>query len=570
MSQQIEDLISQGRYFEARTKAVALLVDSESLRVQQLYALAMSKCGVPEAAMHFLEPIYMKSQDDPETAGILGGIYKELFIKTKEPRYAVLSRDTYLKNFTFTKSYYTGINAATMSAIAGQSSQGKQIALEVISLLEGSHDSFWEVATLAEAFLISKNREKAKELYTLARGMVTSDWGKINSIYNQLWLLNHYVAIPNELLKIFKPPTVAAFVGHMIDHPRRMQSRFPASIEAKVKESLASSIASVNAKIGYCSLACGGDILFAEAMEEAGGEVNLFLPCDKNDFLEESVRFAGEHWVERCERLIKRFPVTFITEENYKGYDDLFFLQSGVIFGAAIMRSDSSHTKPYLITLLSAMDLKRKQGGTRDTLKMWPYPTTILNVNPDSFNNSSPVNPVAVSLEPLTEQVREINRPVAYLFMADFPDTSSDQKELLLKSLLAKVEGQSPLPIGLIWNGDVLLVAYSTIEGTTELTKILSGLLSRFNKKGNLKISLHVGPVTIDPVESGIGKKIEGTAVAIVRQLHTYASADEVYASAPYAMELALSIQNYSIDFAGKFILPETHQEQEIFKIGSV
>ena len=111
--------------------------------------------------MQYLEPVYKQFPDDPETAGILGGIYKEIFIKTKNQRFAVLSKDTYLKNFSSTKSFYTGINAATMSAISGHSKQGQQIALEVIAQLEGSTGNFWELATLAEAWLISKDRVKA-------------------------------------------------------------------------------------------------------------------------------------------------------------------------------------------------------------------------------------------------------------------------------------------------------------------------------------------------------------------------------------------------------------------------
>ena len=85
----------------------------------------------------------------------------------------------------------------------------------------------------------------------------------------------------------------------MIDHPNRPQPRFPSSIEAEVKQAIRTTIKTVNAKIGYCSLACGGDILFAEAMEEVGGELNLFLPFNQTDFLNASVRFAGKDWEER-------------------------------------------------------------------------------------------------------------------------------------------------------------------------------------------------------------------------------------------------------------------------------
>ncbi len=563
---QIEDLIGQGRYFEARAKALALLADSDALRVKQLYSLSLSKCGLPEAAMQYLEPVYKEFPDDPETAGILGGIYKEIFIKTKNQRFAVLSKDTYLKNFYTTKSFYTGINAATMSAISGQSKQGQQIASEVIAQLEGSPGNFWELATLAEAWLISKDRLKAKEYYLKARDLVTTDWGKINTIYNQLWLLNHYVAVPKELLKIFNPPVIAAFVGHMIDHPSRANSRFPTNIESKVKEALTSAITSLNVKIGYCSLACGGDIIFAEAIGETGGEVNIILPFSESDFLEASVRFAGEHWVDRFNQLVKKFPTTFVTHEPYGGYDDLFFLQSGIIFGAAILRSHASHTKPHLFTVVSGLDLNRNEGGTRDTLNLWPYHENTLNINPDNFNTV----PRSSSFQSSTRRIdkrKYKNRPVSYILFADFPNTHTAEKEMIWKSMQSKIEIQSPLPVGLVWNGDTILAAYNSLGGTIDLCKILLAAVVRFHKKDSVKISLHVGPVHLTNAEGDVGNSIEGSPVDILRLIQQYAAPGEVLASSQVSSELALNIDNYSIDYVGKFFPESTTYSQEIFKI---
>ena len=563
---QIEELIGQGRYFEARAKALALLADSDTLRVKQLYSLSMSKCGLPEAAMQYLEPVYKEFPDDPETAGILGGIYKEIFIKTKNQRFAVLSKDTYLKNFSSTKSFYTGINAATMSAISGQSKQGQQIASEVIAQLEGSSGNFWELASLAEAWLISKDRVKAKEYYLKARDLVTTDWGKINTIYNQLWLLNHYVAVPKELLKIFNPPVIAAFVGHMIDHPSRASSRFPTNIESKVKEALTSAITSLNVKIGYCSLACGGDIIFAEAIAETGGEVNIILPFSEPDFIEASVRFAGDQWVERYNLLVKKFPTTFITHEPYGGYDDLFFLQSGIIFGAAILRSHASHTKPHLFTVVSGLDLNRNEGGTRDTLNLWPYHENTLNINPDNFNTV----PRSSSFQSSTRRVdkrKYKNRPVSYILLADFPNTHTAEKEMIWKSMQSKIEIQSPLPAGLVWNGDTVLAAYNSLGGTIDLCKILLAAVVRFHKRDSVKISLHVGPVHLTNSEGDVGNSIQGSPVDTLRLIQQYAAPGEVLASSQVSSELALNIDNYSIDYVGKFFPESTSYSQEIFKI---
>ena len=104
----IEKLISQGRYSEARALSQEALKTTDEVRYSQLFALATSKSGTPKAAMDFLEPVYRMQAQDPETAGILGGIYKTIFKKDQDTKYALLSRDTYLKNFSITKNYYTG------------------------------------------------------------------------------------------------------------------------------------------------------------------------------------------------------------------------------------------------------------------------------------------------------------------------------------------------------------------------------------------------------------------------------------------------------------------------------
>ncbi|NJN42641.1 MAG: DUF4071 domain-containing protein [Flammeovirgaceae bacterium] len=329
--QHLEELIGQGRYMEAR-----LLCEKEkepTLRYSQLYALALSKSGSPKQALNYLEPVFTKHPDDSETSGILGGIFKELFRVTQDSSYAVRSRDTYLQNFSATKNYYTGINAATMSAIAGQMRKGREIAVEVIQVIDKDTTEFWELCTLAEAHLLLKDKQESVDLYFKARAIAHSDWGKISSVYNQLWLIDHYTSVPKEVMKAFSPPAVAAFVGHMIDSPTREKPRFPAGIETQVRNALKSAVQTNNIRIGYCALACGGDILFAEAIEEVGGEVNISLPFKPADFIELSVRFAGENWVDRFNRLIEKYPVRLITDEGYGGYNDLFSFESKIILG---------------------------------------------------------------------------------------------------------------------------------------------------------------------------------------------------------------------------------------------
>ena len=561
----IEKLISQGRNFEARNLAQEGLKTSNDLRLSQLYAMATSKSGAPQAAMEYLEPVYRQHPGDPETAGILGGIYKELFKKDQSTKYAVLSRDTYVKNFSSTHNYYTGINAATMSAIAGQMGRGREIAMEVIHLLENPTPQFWEIATLGEAHLLTKNREKAIDYYFQAKKLAGTDWGKISSVYNQLWLLNHYVPVPIEILKVFSPPGVVAFVGHMIDNPSRVQPRFPASIAGRTKEAIASAIKTMNVKIGYSSLACGSDILFAEAMAEAGGEVSVWLPFAKEDFYETSLRFAGDHWVERFEKLVNQFPVNFITQDSYAGYDDLFSFQSSVIFGSAVIRCAMNHTKPSLLTVLSETDLHKKEGGTRDTVNRWPYPERHVNINPDNFLDQSEPH-LRTSLPKTVAVPKQIDRPVLYMVCADLPGLNENDRQNIWKSVQAKMDMLVLTPVTFEVQ-EAMVASFNSVVGAIELSQIILETLASLHRIPQLRISLYGSPAFLESGTEEKEKKLTTASHQRIMGFHSLIPPGALYALARFAAVLALDVNKYTLGYAG-VVMPEG--ETEYFEIYSV
>lgn len=557
----IEKLIEQGRYFEARSKAENALLQSQDLRLKQLYALALSKSGVPEAALEFMDPVYAEFPDDPESAGIMGSICKELFKKNQSNSFAIRSRDTYLKNFAVTKNYYTGINAASMSAMAGQLSTSREIAAEIILLLEGKPSDFWSLASLGEAYMLTKNKPKALECYVQARKVAGKDWGKITSAHNQLWLLNHFLPVPNDILKLFSPPRVVAFVGHMIDHPQRREPRFPASIEQKIKEAILHSIRTLNVQIGYCSLACGGDILFAEAMAEEGREVNIFLPFEKSDFIKTSVQFAGEGWVNRFNALVDKFPVNYLCTESYEGFDDLFPFQTKIIFGAATLRSESYHDEPTLLTVLSDVDLQRKEGGTRHTVGLWPFPKHYSNINPDIFVTEKPLLPRPIESKPAVYPPA-VNRPVLYLAYFDLSEVSSREKILNYRKDDIDEGGAY-----LIYEPDqtALLAAFTTESAATEFVRFVIEALKSL-RSPSYKISLHAGPVYIEPTGNP-EHRLHGKTVQQVKEMNKVTAKGSIFASAHFATLLALEGKRFVIDYGGVFILPSDQQKMFVFKI---
>lgn len=545
-TKELERLISLGHYAQARRKAEELLKTSDALRLKQLYAFSLSKSGQPEAAREFLERVVKDHPEDAETNGILGGIYKELFRNQQSTSFAVLARDTYDRNFALTRSYYTGINAATMSVLAGQARRGKELAQMVLNELKDPDNDFWEAATRAEALLLLKERGQSEVAYKKARQLAGSDWGRVNSVYNQLWLLKHYLPVPREVLIAFSPPVVAAFVGHMIDHPDRRHPRFPESISTQVSQAITAALNTINARIGYSSLACGGDILFAEAMEELGGEVNLFLPFSQSDFIEASVSFAGDHWKERFLRLVNKYPVTYLTEEPHAGHADLFGLQTSILFGLSHLRSLSTHAEPYLISVMSERDQQRKVGGTRDTTALWPHAQRHVTINPDMYVPFAPVKEDGPSAP---SSANRTDRPVLYLVCLDLSNEENAADEAL-----EHLSGASLQPAFTWVSGNTFVTGFRQMLGAIEFVNHQFTHASQLRPA--LRITLHAGPFALARAAGmqTYPRQEDGTEapIAVLEQLqgiHQLTPQGSVFASGTLGALLALDPSRYKLSF---------------------
>jgi tetratricopeptide (TPR) repeat protein len=541
--QSIDQLLEQGRYFEAHLQATTVYRNNPHPQLLAQLGLALSKMGAPEQALETVGPAYQNEPNNPEVAGILGSIYKELFKKNQQTSFALQSRDTYLKNFEVTGNYYTGINAATMSAMAGSTSKGREIATRVIEQVEKLEAGYWELATLGEANLLLKNKPKALEFYLEARKKAGNDWGKITSVHNQLWLLNHYFPVSSEILKLFAPSNVIAFAGHMIDAPTRSTPRFPSSIEPQIKESIRNSIRTLNARIGYSSLACGSDIIFAETILEEGGEINLILPFQINDFTQTSVAFAGQEWIDRFLTIMNHNSVRFITNAEYQGNDFLFALLGRVVLGAAIQRSRVSHVSAHLLTVQSEIDLKRKKGGTRDVADYWPAGLNHVNINPDIFLRHS----AASNLTEQTPSVASIasTQAIAYLAYIGGDETVLSEAVKILDSI---IQSDPKFKNGLssLKKVDALIVAFPNEQGSLELIANTTKRLRLVNRTKELRAALHLGVVPTDP--AGFENSL---ALHEIESLGSKAPINTILATHGFAALLSLSPRLYKIEQAG-------------------
>jgi hypothetical protein len=85
----------------------------------------------------------------------------------------------------------------------------------------------------------------------------------------------------------------------MVDAPGRRSPRFPPERVPAVRRAIAEAIWLIDDSYAEAisGLACGGDLLFAEEWLKTGRLLHAYLPRRSADFIDESVRFAGEEWV---------------------------------------------------------------------------------------------------------------------------------------------------------------------------------------------------------------------------------------------------------------------------------
>jgi hypothetical protein len=144
---------------------------SENLRLNQLFSLSLIKCGYLKRARDILSGLVKKGNHDEETLGILGRVYKDMWILSGQtPSLSSelkMSRNLYFQAFRKNKGYYSGINAASLSLMLGDKQTAEKLAHIVLricmQIVQSSSSSlYWCLATLGEGNLILGKIEDAK------------------------------------------------------------------------------------------------------------------------------------------------------------------------------------------------------------------------------------------------------------------------------------------------------------------------------------------------------------------------------------------------------------------------
>ena len=143
----------------------------KALRPKQLRGLALARSQQTTNAQLILGRLHAMGEIDPETLGILARTWMDRYNESGNRLFLLKSRDLYRQAFeAFPTDYYTGINAASKSLLAGEKQTAAQLAARVEGVIgeKPVGNDYWKTATAAELQLLQAKYPEAAALYRAA------------------------------------------------------------------------------------------------------------------------------------------------------------------------------------------------------------------------------------------------------------------------------------------------------------------------------------------------------------------------------------------------------------------
>ncbi len=580
------------------------------LRLIQLQALALARTGATRRANAILEQLRLSGHKDEETLGILARTHKDFWQLAADPdekrKHLKTSYELYLEGYSRNTGYYTGINAASMGLIYGEREAAQSIARDVVSMClsklaalgPDSDEAYWLEATLAEAYLILGDMVKAEEYYK--RGST----GGVSSVVlsrtrSQARLLSEYIAgNAHQMDHCFSLPRIAVFSGHMFDRPGRRIPRFPHSVESQVRADIVKRLESVKALVGYSSLACGGDIIFAEALLHRGGEVNIVLPFKKEDFKKASVDIvAGTDWGARFDRIIDNAAtVTVLSELGDANDGAAYDFCNQALSGLAILKSRFLGMDVVPIVVWDGK-VGDGRGGTQTFVDYWQNkqkahveivsladyvpvePAPVFAGGDESRVTKYPPLPVPSSVA--SKNVMATGQEIKAMIFTDivgYTKLTEVQIPGFVHNFLGKVaelmEKMERPPIHQNTWGDAVCAVFDRVEDAGTFALNMRDLVrgtdwSHYDlPELNIRIALNAGPVftCYDPVLRKL--TYNGSHVNRTARIEPIAEEGQIYASEAFAaLSAAEGVSMFTCDYVGTKQLAKKYGAIPVFLV---
>ena len=520
--------------------------------------LALARSGATNQARALFSELGLEGAAEEDIASLEARLSKDHALEAKGQERIVRARqtaDAYQAIYERPRGYYPGINAATMRLLADSPGEAAELARRVLESCaaaerrEGSED-YYLAATRAEAYLLLGDLPAAGDALQRAVAVHGGDYAAVAATRRQLHLICDVKGIGTDLLAPLEAPTVVHYVGHMIAAPGGA-GRFAAESEERVAERIAACIDERGVGYGFGSLACGADVLFAEALLRRGAELHVVLPFDKDEFKQISVARGGPSWLARFDDCLARATsVNYATEDSYLGDDVLFAYTSRLAMGLALLRATYLDTA---VEQIAVWDGAPAEGiaGTSVDVAFWRARgsrTEVIDCGPPANGQEIAAVGTDLGYSPL----RRVARAMLFGDIKGF----SKLREAELPRFVNEVMGRFAKVLGAYgervlscetWGDAVYVVlpdAATAASCAMDLQAALNGLdLDAIGLPPHLALRLggHFGPVFEGHNPVSNGPAFFGAHVSRTARIEPVTPPGEVYVTEPFAADLALS-----------------------------
>ncbi|MEA2145193.1 MAG: hypothetical protein QOG59_780 [Solirubrobacteraceae bacterium] len=563
------------------------------VRLEHRAVLALARTGATEEAARRFTDYGLSASVEEDVSSLRARIAKDVALNAEgrvRERLAADAAGLYHAIFARTEGYYPGINAATLWLVAGEPAKSRELARTVLALVAAEpQNAYYPAATEAEAQILCGDVAAAGRALQRAAASHGGDYGALASTRKQLRMICELLGIDCGLLTALAGPAVVHFCGHRIG-----SGRFAADAEDRVASRIAEAVRRLAIGFAYGSLASGADILWAEAVLAAGGELHVVLPFARAEFVTSSVRQAGPEWVQRFESCLQACAsVRYATDDAFLGVDVLFRYCSELAMGLALLRGRYLDAE---VRQLTVWDRGPPEGaaGTAIDVATWRRggrPATIVSLHTDEeiLDVSGPPSPgidagVAAGddtdvTDGVTARPRRVVRALLFGDVRGFSSLTDEQLPRFSERFLgacASVLGHHGSDV---WHrntwGDAV---YAVLGDATHAAACALELQAAFaaidlEAEGlpphlGLRLAGHLGPVfpIHDPVldaQAFIGSHVSRTA-----RIEPITPPGTVYVTEPFAAALVLDGRApFACDYVGHLQLAKDYGRLRMYRL---
>lgn len=478
--------------------------------------------------------------DDADAIALGARLLKDVALGSRGARRIAFAKASRLRYEALSHRFggvYGAINAATMMLVAGDRAGAAERAMDVLQAPRAQgltgEAAYYDAASRAEALFLVGDLDAARRRLEQALALAPSAYAAHASTLRQMEMLCREVGVDTDWLAPFRPPACAHFTGHI-------QNVCDQSLRARIDAALRAE----RIGFGYGGLAAGADIVFAEALLEAGGELHVILPLHRAAFVEVSVAPFGETWLERFERCMARAAsVRYASQDPYLGDEQVFAYASQFAIGCAVLRAQTLATEA---VQLAAWDGRAAPGpaGVFADMTYWARSGRRAVVIP--IDRPEPATSVS---KPIAAGSRAM-KAMLFADVRGFGALRDDQIPAFMEGVMGRlaevVEALEAPPIHIeTWGDGLFLVFDQPIDSALAALALLEayravdlGALGLPRRLG-LRIGGHYGPVHLRTNPLTKAPAVVGAHVVVAARIEPDAAPGSAYVSEALAGALA-------------------------------